>query len=237
MDLIKDVVRLGYREAAAKHGTTHGKLFHGWRDLELAEIEKLKLTSKEKKDLESHEKVIKTGWATFLTVGRALMLIKRDNLYREKYETFELYCLEVWGYSKTHANRQIGAASVAEILGPKPKSTHDLKESQLRPLVDLIKKPDEIREIWKKAQQLAPADQNVTAEIVLKARETVIGKSPTSHRNAWRPSAKDLTAAHQILTEAEEALKGESMDALKHALKRLRVVLSAHRSSTSADEN
>jgi hypothetical protein len=52
-------------------------------------------------------------------VGEALLEIRDHRLYKQQgYGTFEEYCRERWGWSKTHANRQIEAASVVANLTP-----------------------------------------------------------------------------------------------------------------------
>ena len=58
------------------------------------------------------------GQQTFIEVGQALLEIRDRRLYRETYGTFEEYCQERWGMTRRHANRQIGAAHVVEVLGP-----------------------------------------------------------------------------------------------------------------------
>jgi ParB family chromosome partitioning protein len=64
------------------------------------------------------ETVIERGMQTFLEVGNALMEIRDQRLYRETHATFEAYCRERWGWTRQHANRQIQAARMAEVLEP-----------------------------------------------------------------------------------------------------------------------
>ena len=76
------------------------------------------IVTKTLRTLAECENVIERGLATFVEVGQALMEIRNRRLYREQYETFEDYCRERWGWSKTHVNRQIDAAQVAMTLTP-----------------------------------------------------------------------------------------------------------------------
>lgn len=65
------------------------------------------------------EAVIERGLKTFLEVGEALTGIRDGRLYKEAgFETFERYCRDKWGLSKTHANRQVHAAALARALAP-----------------------------------------------------------------------------------------------------------------------
>ena len=85
--------------------------------------------------------------------GRALMEIRDERLYREQYATFEDYCQQRWGMSRSYAHRQIEAAQVISLLpiGNKPKS-----ESQARELAPLLDRPDAadvIPAVWREVQE------------------------------------------------------------------------------------
>lgn len=60
--------------------------------------------------------VIRAGFNTFVKVGVALMDIRDRRLYRHEFGTWEQFCREVTGQSKTHANRTILAACVVNDL-------------------------------------------------------------------------------------------------------------------------
>jgi hypothetical protein len=67
--------------------------------------------------LKELERVIEQGLTTF--VGRALVEIRESRLYATTgHATWDDYCRERWGLSKTHANRQIDAAQVQDRLRP-----------------------------------------------------------------------------------------------------------------------
>jgi hypothetical protein len=75
-------------------------------------------------ELAECEAIIERGLATFVEVGKALLRIRDDRLYRETHSTFADYCKQRWGMSKSHAYRQIEAAEVVDVLsgdgeGPK----------------------------------------------------------------------------------------------------------------------
>jgi hypothetical protein len=94
-------------------------------------------------------------------------------LYRDKYKTFEEYCRKVWDYSKTHVNRQIGAAHVFDVLTPVGVIVEH--ESVARPLVGL--EDQQIVAAMTEAKKLA-GDKAVTAKIVAKAAEVYRSKQP-----------------------------------------------------------
>lgn len=129
------------------------------------------LTAVEQDDLTLLESVIEIGLNAFHRAGNALVDIRDRRLYRQHYTTFEEYCRERWGFSKTHANRLIGASSVAENLTPlgvKPES-----ESHLRPLTGL--EPEQQREVWQEAAVTAPAGK-ITAAHVKRIADKVTGR-------------------------------------------------------------
>jgi len=66
--------------------------------------------------LKELEKVIQRGLASFIEVGNALLEIRESGLYKLHYRSFEEYCLERWGLSKSYAHRQIIAAQTADQL-------------------------------------------------------------------------------------------------------------------------
>ena len=135
------------------------------------------LTRPEKSVLAECEAVIERGMDSFIEVGNALLRIRNERLYRSDFGTFQEYCEARWSMSKTHANRMIDAAEVAENLTPmgvKPTS-----ERQLRPLVALP--PVKQREAWKSAVETSATGQPTSTEVAAAAL-------PRPERINYRPS-------------------------------------------------
>lgn len=126
------------------------------------------LTTSEETEFSVHEFTIAHGISTFIKVGNALAAIRDQRLYRNDYGTFEEYCRERWKISKTHANRMIGAADIAEDLTPIGVIPNS--ESQLRPLAALP--AEQRREAWQMASQESGKEQP-TARAIQKAVQTV----------------------------------------------------------------
>lgn len=90
------------------------------------------------------ESVIERGRKTFLEVGRALIEIRNQRLYREQgFTTFDTYCRERWKMSQPHAQRTIDAAKVAQNLIPMGITVQT--ERQARELAPLP--PEQQREV------------------------------------------------------------------------------------------
>jgi len=185
------------------------------------------LTPPEIQQRDRCETIIREGWDTFLNVAQALAIVRKNRLYRDRYATFDAYCREKWEYSKSHVNRFIEAAAVAEVLTPigvKVKS-----ESQLRPLVALS--PQKIPAAWKRAEELA-GDGPITGKIVRRAAEdfkTAPFQSPASHNDKKAETKPTrLTPALKLINKIEEAAKANDMGAVIAGLKNLRKHLSAN---------
>ncbi|MEJ7871290.1 MAG: site-specific DNA-methyltransferase [Rubrobacteraceae bacterium] len=82
------------------------------------------------------EGVIGRGLRTFIEVGGAIREIRDSRLYKEQYKTFEDYCRERWGWSRSYAHRQIEAADTVELL---PIGNRPENEAQARELAPLLR--------------------------------------------------------------------------------------------------
>src|SRR5690606_18478059 len=125
------------------------------------------LTVAEADQLAHCEAVIAKGLQTFIEVGQALLTIRDNRLYRTSYGTFEEYCRKTWGMSKTHANRVIDSAEVAEVLTP--IGVTPATESQARELAPLKDDPDTMRAVWEAANERT--DGKPTAKVIRECRE------------------------------------------------------------------
>jgi hypothetical protein len=146
------------------------------------------LTAVDATDLHDLEQVVEQGLATFVEVGKALATIKDRRLYRETHETFEAYCSERWGISRSYAYRQIDGAQVAEIVSPNGDSPAPASEAVARELAPLKNDPEKAREAWGNVVELH--GPKPTAGQV---RETVEKKKP-----AKKPAKKKTPKAYSV---------------------------------------
>ena len=128
-------------------------------------MEKL-LTVPESQRLRSLEVVISKGKNMFMEVGCALAEIRDSKLYRTTHKSFEDYCREKWGWSKTHCNRLIEASAVVADLAP--IGVKVTSESQARELARV--EPERRVEVVTKAKEKADAEQrSMTARDITEA--------------------------------------------------------------------
>ena len=172
------------------------------------------MTEAQQKQLQELEGVIKKGWSTFLDVGKALVTINQERLYRDKFGSFDAYCREELGFSRPYAYNLIGSAKVSEQLS----SIEDIKvkpetESQCR---ELLRVPEEKRvDAWKESLKQA-GNAPVTAKIVHKAaarfkpkKAKKTGKGTVKKAAATKPI--DLKPALKLLAKAEK-VAGDNKD-------------------------
>ncbi len=74
----------------------------------------LTLTGREIKVLNHCETIIERGKNTFLKVGKALLAIRQQKLYRAEYPSFDAYCRGRWKFGGSRARQLIAAAKTAE---------------------------------------------------------------------------------------------------------------------------
>lgn len=125
--------------------------------------------TKNKTELDRLEGIIQQNIGAFYEVGRALMKIRDEELYKIKnggaYQTFEDYCKGVWDFNSSRARQLMAAIETADNIKSVTNSNGPKNELQLRPLARL--EPDQQREAWQKALDTAP-DGKVTAAHVQK---------------------------------------------------------------------
>ena len=91
----------------------------------------------ESKSLSSLEQVIERGQKTFMEVGKALLVIQEQKLYRQDCKTFAEYCNVRWGFAKSRAYQMIDAAKVVGNVHQGGQIEPPTTERQARPLASL----------------------------------------------------------------------------------------------------
>ena len=167
------------------------------------------------------EAIIDRGLQTFVAVGEALMEIRTWGLYRETHRSFDAYCRERWGWSKTHANRHIQAAEIGAILTPIGVILPN--EAVARELAPLLDEPERVREVWVKVQEEhGPAPSAVQVRAVVRGR--AVRARPLSRR--W-DSTETLSQINVFLAELmmyvpKRANRGAIADHLEQWAQRIR---------------
>ena len=103
------------------------------------------------------EQQVRTG---FVLRGQALEKIKKLQLYRDNYDSFEDYCDNIFGFTTLYINRCITAAEtyffITEYLETNGlNAPYPTKQRQLRPIFQAHLTPIEAGEVWVMAVTLA----------------------------------------------------------------------------------
>ena len=112
------------------------------------------------------------------------MKIRDGRLYREIHKTFEEYCRERWGFTKTYANNLIGATTASENLTT--MVVKPISERQLRPLTHL--EPEQQKEVWQKAVETAPKGEVTAKHVTSIVHEMTVARSPVTWQEAEEES-------------------------------------------------
>lgn len=173
------------------------------------------------RSLKEHEEIIESGVKSFIDVGMSLMAIRDERLYRETHSTFEDYCRERWGFTKTHACRLIESAKVVSDLSPigdknTPSSQASLpqNEAQARAVAESAPDAKTRAKVWEAAVASAPKSDDgkpkVTAAVVKKIAATIVSENKNS---------KNGDAVHETNGKHEAGTKPVSDKSWKRIMK------------------
>ena len=160
------------------------------------------LTADEREKLEALEGIIKQEMGAFVAVGKALLTIRDNLLYREEYKTFPDYCTGKWGLGRHQAYNLIRGSAVATNLltrvnTPHPCEIQPVHEKQVRPLSVLD--PDQQCEVWEEAVRSADGKVVTYRQVKALVAEIIGPAAPIS------PKQKDPHAhsdAHTFVSMA-----------------------------------
>lgn len=120
----------------------------------LVSAEKLTKTEVEERDtLVNRFKQLADHWVESVGI---LVELREKKLYRESHDTFEEFCRDVLGMSKSNANRQCQSLAVANILAT--RVANPANEGHVRPLHRLKDEAEQV-EAYRKAVEKADAEK------------------------------------------------------------------------------
>lgn len=127
------------------------------------------LTAMERSALTHAEAEIENGLQSFIEVGEALAKVRDERLYREDFASFEAYCRERWGLSRSLAYDTIAAAETVVQMSAIADVPTPVNVGQARELRGL--EPQQAVEVMVEATVTAPKPP--TASDIREARERI----------------------------------------------------------------
>jgi hypothetical protein len=152
-----------------------------------------------------------------LEVGKALLEIRDEQLFRPLYATFEDYLLKRWAITYTQGASLMRSTLVAETLLAGPAGANgdaplpaDLAESTLRPLQKLA--PPLQCAVWRLANRIT---EKPTGYVVSRIVRTVVAGIEGGHANGSEASANEAKRAQKaiFLASIHRLASGESFSA------------------------
>jgi hypothetical protein len=156
------------------------------------------LSAEQKSRLFELEAIVEKNIVSFLEVGRALLAIRDERLYRA-YGTWEQYCRRRFGITQCRGLELVRSAETAETLlrGPgNPDSGDarlpaDLAPSMLRPLNGL--EPALACACWRLATRIGKPTSHVVGQIVRVVKEAIDqGQSNSSRHSELKQPHKQI---------------------------------------------
>jgi hypothetical protein len=164
-------------------------------------------TEKDESELRENEARIEEGT---LAAHAGLVVIRDKGLYRKTHRTFEAYCIERWGYSRSRAYRIIDVANVSKNLSQiwdksKPEAPVSINEPQAKALKSLP--APQQREAFKKACEKTPSGKPTTRQVEEAVAEVKgiapAAPTPNGHAEPIGSFNRPLPGQLSLLPEAE----------------------------------
>jgi protein gp37 len=178
------------------------------------------LSSKDTKDFQRLDRIVRKGVEAVFKMGEALTEIKDRALWQARYSSWEKYCESVVGHSRSYVHRIIAAARIAgvveEVTLPNGDKVNPLSEAQMRPLAR-IKDPEDTRKAWRIA--VGAAVGQPTAEQVEAAVVEVLAPATSKERERSRGEKRKC-----LVTKLEVALADASPE-VRELLSKLKDLL------------
>ncbi len=149
--------------------------------------------------LDELEAIVDRGLQTFVEVGQALAEIRERRLYRDQYDSFEVYCRSRFNFNRQRASQLIKAAEVSRILdSPPTRASHAEALARLPDPETRQEVHDEVRAA--KGKRATQADYDDAIE--KRARPSVSSKAEASDLGddapAYEGQSQDTTPAGPV---------------------------------------
>jgi hypothetical protein len=157
--------------------------------------------------------------------GAALLTIRDEHLYRATHPTFEAYCRDRWGISRSYAWRLVGAAERVKLLPAADDVARPTSEFQVRPFLTLA--PEVFPKAWRLVLKQA-AGGKVTVKILRSVVRQFTRKKRGRRATRSRPQLTRRIPVGQLiclLHEIRQRAERHQSDEFDAALDKLQFLL------------
>lgn len=180
------------------------------------------LSLEEKTRLYDCELVIETGLNTFVAVGKALLEIKENNLYKKDFDTFENYCQTKWNLSARHSNRLIQASNVIANLGPIGLNPEQIINTENKARI-LSKFAPEIQRLILTDLQESGLSKNLTASF-LEDYSNAYLEADKKLKEGKKEPLFSFSSESELIAHAKTFIKPETIEKTIEVIKEVHVI-------------
>jgi hypothetical protein len=168
--------------------------------------------------------IIRTGISSWVEAGKALTIIRDKRLYREKYDTFELFCKEEFRMSKSYANRLITGRQTIEDMALSGFSTENPPTERV---ARELSKATNKTQAWEMAKKMS-GNGKPTSSVVKKAVSSFApdkgeGRSDREFIERMR-TVNRLLRVENYLYSLSPDIVGEAMGLINQAIAELNMI-------------
>jgi site-specific DNA-methyltransferase (adenine-specific) len=165
-----------------------------------------RLSTQERKRLAELEQVVEEDLGRFVAVGRALLEIRDQRLYRETHARFRDYLEERWSISRSRGYQLIDAAKVSELVSTMVDTPPN--ERQTRELVPLLREDEQVLvTVWRELKTTY-GDNLTTASV-----RDAVDRYVIAERSRLATARSDALRAER---QAEDAATGNGIVTFRH---------------------
>jgi hypothetical protein len=136
--------------------------------------------------------VVNRGLTQFLEVGRALVAIRSEKLYRETHDSFEQFCRDTFGIGRSTCDHLVRSTQTAELLIANGADLPEgASESVVRPIATLPD-PELQVAVWNLVKAASPQNgptKTVVAKVA-RAVKTAIADASPNGKGPWQQTFK-----------------------------------------------